>query len=68
MFVNNVCMMSTGRASMSPVLDTFITLLSLGSDGFGKLRTERKVGWKRACFRWSRDVWGLLFSRRHLSA
>ncbi|KAL5471528.1 hypothetical protein EMCRGX_G029652 [Ephydatia muelleri] len=41
-FIQAVAQTYPGRASMSPVLDTFITLLSLGSDGFGKLRTERK--------------------------
>lgn len=32
-----------GRASISPILDLFITLLYLGSNGYKKLLTERKV-------------------------
>ena len=32
-----------GRASGSPVLDLFITLLSLGRNGYEKLLQERKV-------------------------
>uniref|UniRef100_A0A6B2L3K0 O-phosphoseryl-tRNA(Sec) selenium transferase n=2 Tax=Arcella intermedia TaxID=1963864 RepID=A0A6B2L3K0_9EUKA len=31
-----------GRASMSPILDTFITLLSMGKGGFNSLLLERK--------------------------
>ena len=34
-----------GRASATPTMDVFITLLSLGSSGYKKLCTERKVGW-----------------------
>ena len=32
----------TGRASASPSLDLFITLLSLGKEGYKKLLTDRK--------------------------
>lgn len=33
----------TGRGSGSPCLDVFITLLSLGKDGYMKLCSQRKV-------------------------
>jgi O-phospho-L-seryl-tRNASec:L-selenocysteinyl-tRNA synthase len=33
----------TGRASISPILDLFITLLSLGASGYKKLLQERNV-------------------------
>ena len=33
----------TGRASASPVIDVFITLLSLGWSGYKELRQRRKV-------------------------
>ena len=32
-----------GRASASPIIDVFITLLSLGSSGYKKYLQERKV-------------------------
>lgn len=35
--------MNVGRASSTPTIDVFITLLSLGSHGYKKLCVERKV-------------------------
>lgn len=40
--VERVCSLYPGRASMSPLLDLFITLLSLGSAGWKRLLQERK--------------------------
>lgn len=37
------CDFMKGRASMSPILDVFITLLTLGADGYRALLKERKV-------------------------
>ncbi len=34
---------SIGRASMSPILDTFMTLLSMGMEGWKKLLRDREV-------------------------
>jgi O-phospho-L-seryl-tRNASec:L-selenocysteinyl-tRNA synthase len=34
--------MYPGRASMSPTLDLFITMLSMGSDGYKAMLKERK--------------------------
>lgn len=33
--------MRVGRASASPIIDLFITLLSMGRSGYEKLRKER---------------------------
>jgi O-phospho-L-seryl-tRNASec:L-selenocysteinyl-tRNA synthase len=33
-----------GRASSAPVVDLFLTFLSLGKTGYSKLLMERKVG------------------------
>ena len=41
-FLNNLSQCYPGRASMSPVLDVFITLLSLGEIGFQNLLRERE--------------------------
>ena len=35
-----------GRASSTPSIDVFITLLSLGWEGYKKLQSERKVKYK----------------------
>jgi O-phospho-L-seryl-tRNASec:L-selenocysteinyl-tRNA synthase len=42
-FMNAIAKNYPGRASGSPVLDLFITLLSLGRNGYEKLLQERKV-------------------------
>ena len=34
---------NTGRASASPIIDFFITMLSLGESGYSGLLKERKV-------------------------
>lgn len=41
-FVQSIGKMYPGRASASPVIDFFITMLSLGSNGYKKLLSERK--------------------------
>ena len=42
--LTNYCpVMIIGRASSSPTMDVFITLLSLGCQGYRKLTMERKV-------------------------
>ena len=38
-----VSQMYPGRASMSPLLDVFITLVGLGASGWKKLREDRKT-------------------------
>jgi len=41
--VDKVSQMYPGRASMSPLLDVFITLVGLGASGWKKLREDRKT-------------------------
>lgn len=36
-------LLNSGRASAAPVMDLFVTLLSLGAEGFKDLLIERKV-------------------------
>ncbi len=42
-FIESINSAYPGRASASPIIDLFITLLSLGSAGYKKLLRERKV-------------------------
>ncbi|EFC49610.1 predicted protein [Naegleria gruberi] len=42
-FIDKVSKIYAGRASMTPILDLFITLLSMGKDGWEKLLAEREV-------------------------
>jgi O-phospho-L-seryl-tRNASec:L-selenocysteinyl-tRNA synthase len=42
-FIANISKTYPGRASASPVIDVFITLLSLGWSGYKELRQRRKV-------------------------
>ncbi|KAK7070844.1 hypothetical protein SK128_002687 [Halocaridina rubra] len=42
-FIEQVGKMYPGRASSSPVVDLFITLLSMGKNGYKKLLAERKM-------------------------
>ncbi|KAI9209895.1 soluble liver antigen/liver pancreas antigen [Polychytrium aggregatum] len=41
--ISDIGKMYPGRASMSPVMDLFITLLSMGSSGYKDLLAERKI-------------------------
>ena len=40
---------TVGRASSTPTVDVFITLLSLGIEGYQKLQKERKVNTQHLC-------------------
>jgi hypothetical protein len=42
-WVNSVATLYPGRASLAPVMDIFITLLSMGIEGFKRLQNERRV-------------------------
>ena len=41
-FIETISSTYPGRASINPILDLFITLLSMGEQGYRKLLTERK--------------------------
>ncbi|CEM21871.1 unnamed protein product [Vitrella brassicaformis CCMP3155] len=41
-FIDSLSQLYAGRASMSPTLDLFMTLLSMGADGWRRLRDSRK--------------------------
>ena len=41
-FIDNAAKMYPGRASMTPILDLFITLLSMGENGYKKLLQDRQ--------------------------
>lgn len=50
-FVDKRFLNRLGRASASPCLDLFITLLSLGSKGYQKLVSQRKASAHQTLFR-----------------
>ena len=45
-FIAELSRLYPGRASIAPVLDLFITLLSMGSSGYTRLLHERKVNYE----------------------
>ena len=45
-FVQKLCSIYPGRASGAPIVDLFITLLSLGKNNLEKLLNERKENYK----------------------
>jgi O-phospho-L-seryl-tRNASec:L-selenocysteinyl-tRNA synthase len=45
--VDSMASMFPGRASISPIMDLFITLLSMGIENFKQLREKRQVGLTR---------------------
>lgn len=50
-FVDKSFLNRLGRASASPCLDLFITLLSLGAKGYQKLVSQRKASSRQTLFR-----------------
>lgn len=64
-FINKVSELYPGRASMSPILDLFITLLSLGAQGWKRLLQERKdnAAWFQERFAASAEKQGLRLLR-----
>ena len=49
-FIDEISRSYPGRASIAPILDLFITLLSMGIKGYKSLLKERKVSIRKNCF------------------